>query len=81
MSLKSAGQALAAAMLAAFAFAAAAQQPNPMDVVPDKMPNDIPYGTPISLDHAQAAVNAAVAESKKREIGRASCRERVYLCV
>jgi uncharacterized protein GlcG (DUF336 family) len=37
-----------------------------MDVVPDKMPNDIPYGAPISLDHAQAAVAAAVAEAKKR---------------
>jgi uncharacterized protein GlcG (DUF336 family) len=50
----------------ALALSAAAQQPNPMDFVPDKMPNDIPYGVPISLDNAQAAVNAAVAESKKR---------------
>jgi len=65
MSLKSAVQALAAAMLAAFALAAAGQQPNPMDVVPEKMPNDIPYGAPIALDHAQAAINAAVAESRK----------------
>jgi len=53
--------------LASAAFGAAAQQPaNPMDVVPDKMPNDIPYGAPISLEHAQSAVNAAVAEAKKR---------------
>jgi uncharacterized protein GlcG (DUF336 family) len=37
-----------------------------MDVVPDKMPNDIPYGTPITLDRAQAAIAAAVAESNKR---------------
>jgi len=66
MFLKSAAQVFAAAMLAALALAAAAQQPNPMDVVPDKMPNDIPYGAPIALDHAQAAINAAVAESKKR---------------
>jgi uncharacterized protein GlcG (DUF336 family) len=43
-----------------------AQQPNPMDNVPDKMPFDIPYGTPISLERAQAAVAAAVNESKKR---------------
>jgi uncharacterized protein GlcG (DUF336 family) len=43
-----------------------AQQPNPMDNVPDKMPFDIPYGTPISLDRAQAAVAAAVNEAKKR---------------
>jgi glc operon protein GlcG len=68
MYLKSAVQAFAAAMLAAFALCAAAQQPNPnpMDVVPDKMPNDFPYGTPISLDRADAAISAAVAESKKR---------------
>jgi glc operon protein GlcG len=46
--------------------AAFAQQPNPMDNVPDKMPFDIPYGTPISLEQAQAAVAAAVNESKKR---------------
>jgi glc operon protein GlcG len=48
--------------------ASLAQQPaqNPLDVVPDKMPFDIPYGTAISLEHAQAAVAAAVAESKKR---------------
>jgi len=30
------------------------------------MPFDVPYGAPISLDRAQAAINAAVAESKKR---------------
>jgi glc operon protein GlcG len=56
----------AAVVLASAAFGAAAQQPNPMDVIPDKMPNDIPYGAPISLDHAQAAINAAIAETKKR---------------
>ena len=43
-----------------------AQQPNPLDTVPDKMPFDLPYGPPISLDRAEAAVAAAVAESKKR---------------
>src|SRR3977135_3673046 len=66
MSLKFVARVAVPAMLAAFALSAAAQQPNPMDVVPDKMPNDIPYGTPISLDRAQAAISAAVAESKKR---------------
>jgi uncharacterized protein GlcG (DUF336 family) len=66
MQLKSAVQAVLAAVLAAFVLGAAAQQPNPLDVVPDKMPADIPYGAPISLDRAQAAINAAVAESKKR---------------
>lgn len=56
---------LAGAMLAV-ATSSLAQQPNPMDVVPEKMPNDIPYGPPISLDRAQTAINAAIAESKKR---------------
>jgi len=46
-----------------------AQQPaqNPLDVIPEKMPFDIPSGTPITLDRAQAAVAAAIAESKKRD--------------
>jgi uncharacterized protein GlcG (DUF336 family) len=62
-----AGIAGAALVFAASSFAQqATPSANPMDVVPDKMPNDIPYGVPISLDRAQAAINAAVAESKKR---------------
>ena len=44
-----------------------AQQPNPLDNVPDKMPFDIPYGAPISLERAQAAIAAAIGESKKRD--------------
>ena len=58
-----------AAALSVAAFAASAQQPpqqNPRDVVPDKMPNDIPYGAPITLARAQQAINAAVAEAQKR---------------
>jgi uncharacterized protein GlcG (DUF336 family) len=38
-----------------------------LDVVPEKMPNDIPYGTPISLERAQAAIAAAVGEAKRRD--------------
>jgi len=38
---------------------------NPLDVVPDKMPFDIPYGPPILLERAEAAITAAVAEAKK----------------
>jgi glc operon protein GlcG len=51
------------------ASACAQQTPaaNPRDVVPDKMPFDVPYGAPISLDRAQAAVAAAVAEAKKHD--------------
>jgi uncharacterized protein GlcG (DUF336 family) len=59
-------KAVVAGATLAIAASASAQQPNPMDNVPDKMPNDIPYGAPISLERAQAAINAAVAESKKR---------------
>jgi uncharacterized protein GlcG (DUF336 family) len=47
-----------------------AQQPapvNPLDAVPDKMPFDVPYGAPISLERAQAAIAAAVAEAKKHD--------------
>jgi len=59
---------LRAAILTAclgFSGAAAAQQANPLDVVPDKMPFNIPYGAPISLARAQAAIAAATAEAEK----------------
>lgn len=39
---------------------------NPLDAIPDKMPFDVPYGPPISLDQAEAVIHAAVAEAKKR---------------
>ncbi len=39
---------------------------NPSDAIPDEIPFDVPYGLPISLDRAQAVVDAAVAEAKKR---------------
>ena len=42
-----------------------AQQPNPLDVVPDKMPFDIAYGNPISLDVADVVVSAAISEARK----------------
>jgi glc operon protein GlcG len=44
---------------------AALAQQNPLDVVPDKMPFYAPYGTPISLAKAQAAIAAAAAEAEK----------------
>jgi len=56
---------LFAAVTATLAAGAAAQQPaqpNPRDAVPDKMPFDLPYGSPISLDRAQAAINQEVKE-------------------
>jgi len=60
------GLALVAA-LAAAGVARADQAPNPADVVPQKMPFDIPYGPPISLDRAQAVVLAAETEAKKHD--------------
>jgi glc operon protein GlcG len=40
--------------------------PNPLDAVPEKMPFDVPYGAPISLERAEAAIAAAVGEARKR---------------
>jgi glc operon protein GlcG len=40
---------------------------NPLDVVPDKMPFDVPYGAPIALARATVALNAAVAEANKHD--------------
>ena len=46
-----------------------AQQPTPpnLDAVPDKMPFNTPYGSPITADRANAVIQAAAAESKKRD--------------
>ena len=41
--------------------------PNPLDMVPGKIPFDVPYGPPISLERAQAAINAVVTEARKRD--------------
>ena len=51
----------------ALALVSQAQTPNPLDNVPEKMPFDVPYGAPISLDRAEAAIQAAVAEARKRD--------------
>jgi uncharacterized protein GlcG (DUF336 family) len=66
--------ALAAGLLAAGA--ATAQQagapgaaptaPPDLNAIPDKMPFNIPYGAPITMDRAQSLVQAAVAEANKR---------------
>jgi glc operon protein GlcG len=69
MLIRSIAKACLTVALATLAFGAGAQQipPNPLDTVPEKMPFDIPYGAPISLDRADAVLAAAVAESKKRD--------------
>ena len=56
---------LAPALVATTALAQAPAA-NPRDAVPDKMPFDVPYGAPISLDRAQAAIAAAVADAKAK---------------
>ena len=38
---------------------------NPLDVVPDKMPFDIPYGAPVTLDRADVVLAASLAEANK----------------
>jgi len=62
---------LAAIGIAVFAVAGSAQTPapppvNPLDVVPDKMPFDLPYGPPISLAKAKKLIEAVEAETRKR---------------
>src|ERR1700742_2948912 len=39
---------------------------NPLDAIPDEIPFDVPYGLPISLARAQAVIQAAVIEAKRR---------------
>jgi glc operon protein GlcG len=40
---------------------------NPLDAIPNEMPFDVPYGRPISLYQAQAVIQAAVTEARKRD--------------
>ena len=44
----------------------AAPTANPLDVIPDHMPFNTPYGAPISLQRAQAVVQAAISEATRR---------------
>jgi len=48
-----------------------AQQPaqasaNPLDVIPSAIPFSVPYGSPITLERAQIAAHAAMAEANRR---------------
>ncbi len=58
---------LGAAVMAGSAMAQPAQTPPNLDAIPDKMPFDVPYGAPISMDRAQSVVAAAAAEAKKHD--------------
>jgi len=51
---------------AAIAIDDAPRSSNPLDVIPNEIPFDVPYGPPISLDRAQAVIQAAVAKAKER---------------
>jgi len=58
---------LGTTLLVAGAVRADDAKPNPLDVIPDKMPFDVPYGAPIALDRANAVIAAAVDEAKNRD--------------
>lgn len=62
--VRPAGLAFAALMLAAPAWAQPAA--NPLDAIAEKMPFDIAYGAPISLERAQQVIAAAMGECVKR---------------
>ncbi len=62
--------ALAAGLFAAGAAHAQPAQapaaPPDLNAIPDQMPFNIPFGTPISVERAQGLIQAAIAEAKKR---------------
>jgi glc operon protein GlcG len=62
MTMRASTVALLAAGLLAIA---PAHGQNPLDVVPEKMPFNTPYGTPISLKKAGEAVQAALAQANQ----------------
>jgi glc operon protein GlcG len=63
--LFAAGQAFAQQQPAPAAPAAPTAPPD-LNAIPEKMPFNIPFGTPITMDRAQALVKAAVDEATKR---------------
>ncbi len=64
--------AFAAGLLASSAAYAQQQAPSgapDLNAIPEKMPFDIPFGTPITMERAKTLVQAAVAEAKNA-VGR-----------
>ncbi|HTZ03164.1 MAG TPA: heme-binding protein [Xanthobacteraceae bacterium] len=47
------------------AYAQPAAKPD-LDAIPDKMPFNLPFGTPVNLEKAQALISAAIAEANKK---------------
>ena len=39
---------------------------NPLDLIPNEIPFDVPYGLSITLERAEAVIHAAVAEARMR---------------
>src|ERR1700735_164840 len=60
------GQALFASNQALAQAPPAPTAPPDLNAIPDKMPFNIPFGTPISYDRAQALIKAATDEATKR---------------
>jgi uncharacterized protein GlcG (DUF336 family) len=58
---------LSSAILLAGPVRADDAKPNPLDAIPDKMPFDLPYGAPISLDGAKSVIDAALAAAKSHD--------------
>jgi uncharacterized protein GlcG (DUF336 family) len=57
---------LTACLLAAGAFAQQQTSPPDLNAVPAQMPFNIPFGSPIIMEKAQALIQAAVTEASKR---------------
>jgi uncharacterized protein GlcG (DUF336 family) len=61
------GASLGACLLACGVVHAQQQQPSPdANAVPAQMPFNVPYGTPITMEKAQALIQAAVSEANQR---------------
>ena len=45
---------------------AAPTAPPDLNAIPDKMPFNVPFGTPITMERAQGVIQAAIAEANKR---------------
>ena len=54
---------------------AGAQQANPLDIIPDKMPFSEPYGAPISLARAEAAMRRR--PKRRNAAGRSMSRSSI----
>jgi uncharacterized protein GlcG (DUF336 family) len=72
MKLKAFPAALAAAPVVLACGSALAQQPapaaNPLDVAPERMPFDLPYGTPVALKRVVGAIGCSGGTGSQDEV-------------